>query len=260
MELAAVMPWRVRLGVRKALGATVYSGNFGKSERLLRHLGVVDPSEHLIRRAIKGVGPTLWDAMCMEARTVPGTWEQVIQMVPMDRVRSLADIGCGQENPGRVFEKMGIHCAYSDIEHFEGLDSFKGRAFKQMDFNHGLQYGDREFDYSVCVDVIEHVENTRFMCRELRRISKVGFIVATPNPVTKRSQRLLGKTGYFEWFGATDRGEPAWHINPVFPWQMVQIAKEFGMQLEISGNTRFFADHDAIDNSEALIYKFSERP
>lgn len=259
MDLAAVVPWRVRLGVRKALGTTIYSGHFNKAERLLQQLGVEGISEHLIVRAIKGVGPTLFDARCIEARTVPGTWEQVIQMMPMNRIRSIADVGCGQENPGRVFEKMGKRCAYSDIEHFEGLDSFKGRDFQQMDFNHGLKYGNGQFDYAVCIDVIEHVENTRAMCRELRRISKVGFVVATPNPVSKRSQRLLARTGFFEWFGATDRGEPAWHINPVFPWQMVQIAKEFGMDLQISGNTCFFTDHDAVDHSEALIYVFTDR-
>jgi hypothetical protein len=258
MELSAVVPWRVRLGVRKALGATIYGAHFNKAERLLQHLRVSGIGEHLITRAIKGVGPTLFDARCIEARTVPGTWEQVIQMMPMDSIQSIADVGCGQENPGRVFEKMGKACAYSDIEHFEELDGFKDRDFRQMDFNHGLQYADKQFDYAVCIDVIEHVENTRAMCRELRRISKVGFIVATPNPITKRSQRLLAKTGYFEWFGATDRGEPAWHINPVFPWQMKQIAKEFGMDYEVSGNTNFFADHDPVDHAEALIYRFTE--
>jgi hypothetical protein len=171
-------------------------------------------------------------------------------MLPVSAVKTLADVGCGQENPGRVIEKMGVVCAYSDIEPFTHIQSFK-----QMNFNSGLNYADKEFDYSVCVDVIEHVENTRFMVRELRRISKFGFIVATPNPLSMRSVRLLNRTGYFEWFA---KDEVTWHINPVFHFQMQVIADEMGMKLTISGNTCFFVDHNPIENSEALIYQFTE--
>ncbi|MDS4022222.1 MAG: hypothetical protein RKR03_17230 [Candidatus Competibacter sp.] len=113
---------------------------------------------------------------------------------------------------------------------------------------------DKEFDYAISVDVIEHLENTRQFCRELNRISRGGFIVATPNPLSKRSIRLLRNTGYFEWFA---ENEVSWHINPVFHFQMSTIADDFGMKLEISGNTCFFRDHDPIDHSEALIFKFS---
>jgi len=205
----------------------------------------------MIERGVKGLVPTIVNALCIEARTVPGTWEQVIRMLPLEGISTLADVGCGNENPGRIIEELGINCAYSDIEPFEQIENFT-----QMNFNDGIAYSDASFDYAVSVDVIEHLESTRRFCRELKRISRKGFIVTTPNPLSNRSIKLLKRTGYFEWFG---KNEVAWHINPVFHHQMRVIADEFHMDLEISGNTCFWVDHDPLRNSEALIYKFSTK-
>lgn len=247
--IADLIPWRIRLAFRSLVTATAYKEQFGAADRFLVGIGAGDARTQLIERAVRGVGPFTFNARCIEARTVPGTWEQVLRMLPKDKIKTLADIGCGNENPGHAIERLGISVEYSDIEPFTHIENFT-----QMNFNEGIRYPDAKFDYAVSIDVIEHLENTREFCRELRRISRLGFIVATPNPLSKRSLRTLRRTGYFEWYG---KNELSWHINPVFHFQMSTIAEELGMSLEMSGNTCFFKDHNAIDYAEAMIYKFS---
>lgn len=246
-----LIPWRVRLGFRQLVTNLLYHRHYDASERFLLSIGAGGAIRQLIERAVRGVEPITFNARCIEARTVPGTWEQVLKMLPRARINTLADVGCGNENPGKAIEKIGISVAYADIEPFTHI-----KNFTQMNFNEKLKYDDREFDYAVSIDVIEHLENTRGFCRELQRISQLGFIVATPNPLSKRSIALLNRTGYFEWY---EEDKLSWHINPVFHFQMSTIAEDLGMTLEISGNTCFFADHDPIDHSEALIYKFSHK-
>ncbi len=253
--LVEYMPWRVRLGFRRLITNSLCSDHYDRSERFLSELGISSLNDHLIERAVRGIAPTYVhsyvNARCIEARTVPGTWEQVIRMLPRREITTLADVGCGNENPGRILEKLGIDCAYSDIEPFTHI-----HKFTQMDFNDGIAYPDSAFDYAVSVDVIEHLESTRRFCKELKRISRKGFIVATPNPLSTRSIKLLERTGYFEWFG---KDEVTWHINPVFHHQMEVIANDFGMDFELSGNTCFWIPHDPVKNSEALIYRFGVR-
>ncbi len=253
MKLIEYIPWRVRLGLRRIITNSLYSSHYNHSERFLSELGISNLQEHLIERAVKGISHNYIyvNVRCIEARTVPGTWEQVIRMLPRVGIATLADVGCGNENPGRILEKLGIDCAYSDIEPFTHIPNFT-----RMNFNDGIAYPDLSFDYAVSVDVIEHLDSTRRFCRELKRISRKGFIVATPNPLSVRSINLLRRTGYFEWFG---KEEVTWHINPVFHHQMEVIANEFGMDYELSGNTCFWKNHDPVENSEALIYRFSVR-
>lgn len=184
------IPWRIKLGTRRILASTIYAKYYHMTESYLQKIGIADFSSHLIERTIKGVGFSLFNARCIEARTVPGTWEQVISLLPIGSIQTVADVGCGNENPGRIMEKMGLSVAYSDIENLTHIGNFC-----QMNFNDGIKYEDKSFDYAISVDVIEHLENTRQFCRELMRISRKGFIVATPNPLSKRSIKLLQKTG-----------------------------------------------------------------
>ncbi|MDS4022224.1 MAG: hypothetical protein RKR03_17240 [Candidatus Competibacter sp.] len=133
--LAELLPWRVRLTGRRLVTASFYSKYYDMSAKYLQEIGIYEPSSHLTERAIKGVGLSIFNARCIEARTVPGTWEQVIRLLPKAGIESVADIGCGNENPGRIIEKLGLKVAYSDIEPFTHIPNFR-----QMNFNEGIGY------------------------------------------------------------------------------------------------------------------------
>ena len=50
-----------------------------------------------------------------------------------------------------------------------------------VDLNNPLPYSDSSFDYVVCLDVLEHLNNPWFSMGELIRVSSRGVIISLPN-------------------------------------------------------------------------------
>jgi 2-polyprenyl-3-methyl-5-hydroxy-6-metoxy-1,4-benzoquinol methylase len=81
------------------------------------------------------------------------------------------------------------------------------------------------FDVVVAAEVIEHLENPRFMIREIFRILRPGgtAIVTTPNNETWRSLIALLVRGHFVYFGDSDY--PA-HITALLRKDFIRIFQE----------------------------------
>jgi 2-polyprenyl-3-methyl-5-hydroxy-6-metoxy-1,4-benzoquinol methylase len=89
--------------------------------------------------------------------------------------------------------------------------------------------GDAACDVIVAVEVIEHLENPRFVAAEWFRLLKPGGVVllSTPNNESWRSLLSLVFRGHFNAF--LDRGYPA-HITALLRTDLERIMAETGFE------------------------------
>jgi len=95
----------------------------------------------------------------------------------------------------------------------------------EQDLNIPLPGHDGAFDIVVAAEVIEHLENPRFMIREIFRLLRPGgtAIVTTPNNESWRSLIALLVRGHYMAFG--DSGYPA-HITALLRKDLTRIFQE----------------------------------
>ena len=95
----------------------------------------------------------------------------------------------------------------------------------EQDLNAPLPGRDGTFDVVVAPEVIEHLENPRFMLREIFRLLRSGgtAIVTTPNNESWRSLIALLVRGHFTEFG--ESGYPA-HITALLRKDFTRIFQE----------------------------------
>ena len=102
----------------------------------------------------------------------------------------------------------------------------RGKAeWIEQDLNIPVAGHDEAFDVVVAAEVIEHLENPRFMIREIFRLLRPGgaAIVTTPNNESWRSLIALLVRGHFVEFG--EAGYPA-HITALVRKDLTRIFKE----------------------------------
>ena len=100
---------------------------------------------------------------------------------------------------------------------------------ESVNLNEGLsQYPDNFFDYAICLEVLEHVENHFLVFKEIYRILKPGglFILSTPNISHIQSRILFLLFGFFAGFKPNDY--PLGHINPIYPVFLKNMLKDAG--------------------------------
>lgn len=103
-----------------------------------------------------------------------------------------------------------------------------GRAtWIEQDLNLPLSSTDGAFDVVVAAEVIEHLENPRFMIREVYRLLRPGgtAIITTPNNESWRSILALIGRGHFVAFGETCY--PA-HITALLRQDLSRMLQEAG--------------------------------
>ena len=98
----------------------------------------------------------------------------------------------------------------------------------QGDLNHPLPVADESFDTIISTEVIEHLENPRFVFREFYRLlrPKGNLIVTTPNQGSLRSLAGLLIGGHFTSF--LGQSYPA-HISALLQTDFERICTESGL-------------------------------
>jgi SAM-dependent methyltransferase len=110
-----------------------------------------------------------------------------------------------------------------------------------LNLNLGLPYKSGSFNYVVCLEGIEHIENPHHLIREFNRLLKIGgkCIISTPNVLSMRSRLSYLLYGYPNYFHLMTDVEPATgqerkidHINPITILELRYILAQTGFELE----------------------------
>ena len=135
----------------------------------------------------------------------------------------ILDVGAGSGEMARKLKAFGHETAMCDcLPAFQWADHDAG-AYTPCDLTEGLPYPDQSFDYVICLEVIEHMENPLALCRELKRVLRKGgrLFISTPNILSLRSRVKFLLDGSFVFFNYPPiewdqrEGRPNVHVYPI---------------------------------------------
>jgi SAM-dependent methyltransferase len=164
-------------------------------------------------------------------------------LAPLPR-GAVLDVPAGEGALASRILSLGFDVRCCDLH--PAIFHLPGAEIKRGDLNLALPYGERSFDYIVCVEGLEHIENPHQAFREFRRIIRPSgyLIVSIPNilNIEERLKWLLyGYTSHFkplsdahlkkvgEEFGG--REEVALHINPIAYPQLRYLLEKNGFEI-----------------------------
>jgi SAM-dependent methyltransferase len=139
---------------------------------------------------------------------------------PVGRV---LDVGAGSGGLARKLKAFGHETAMCDCLPVSQWADHDAGAYTPCDLNTGLPYPDESFDYIICLEVIEHMENPLALCRELRRVLRKGgrLFISTPNILSLKSRVKFLLDGSFVFFNYPPiewdqrDGRPNVHVYPI---------------------------------------------
>jgi SAM-dependent methyltransferase len=152
------------------------------------------------------------------------------------------DVPSGQGAISKELEKLGFKVFLGDIARQNIL--YKNWRCVQIDMEKPFPFKEKTFDYGVCVEGIEHIENPYGLVREFARVIKKGgyLIITTPNVMTIKSRlRFLfySYLDYFRYIGPIPSEErhrieehEHHHLNPLFYPEIKFILQKCGFAIE----------------------------
>ena len=170
------------------------------------------------------------------------TTEKILQTAPRGRV---LDVPAGEGALALRLQNLGFEVFCCDLytEFFKLADT----EIKCGNLDERLPYEDEFFDYVVCVEGLEHIENPANAIREFARILKAGgtLIVSVPNimNIEERLKWLFnGYTSHFKPLSQTaltdienEHGEMAkmaLHVNPIGYSEVRYLLEKGGFELQ----------------------------
>jgi len=202
---------------------------------------------------------------CLYCHAMPGTIEKVLLILDSFQVKHksnnmLLNLGGGTGQVSDMIKHIGFEVYNLDIE----VDA-ENKFNKQHNLNDfiDLPYEENSFDFVLCQEVIEHIENPWKLFRDIKRVLKDNgtLILTTPNIQSKYSKKIFSRNnfGYFNWFEEKDLN---YHINPFPFWEIELIAKKSGFLFKsLDGNGSYYFGKNSsreklVDNNENLIFVY----
>jgi SAM-dependent methyltransferase len=171
----------------------------------------------------------------------PEIHDRVAQILdPLPRGR-LLDVPSGQGALSARLKNAGFHVRACDL--YPELFRLPDIEVRRGDLSGTLPYANGEFDYVVCLEGLEHIENPHQAIREFARLLVPGghLIISTPNilNVEERAKWLLyGYTSHFKPISAEHiemrrqesggKEEVTLHINPIAYTELRYILEKCG--------------------------------
>jgi ubiquinone/menaquinone biosynthesis C-methylase UbiE len=106
----------------------------------------------------------------------------------------VVDIGCGRRSAFAEVSSEGM-----DYQDYSNI--YPGKRFTKHDISvqERLPYKDKQFHFSICSHVLEHMENPTFLLWELQRISSAGYI-EVPLPLADNLLSIDGDQYGHKWW------------------------------------------------------------
>ena len=142
---------------------------------------------------------------------------------------TVLDYGAGVGNLTRRLIDMPAFEEVFAADLFEPPSSLNVSGWFQQDLNEFIPGYDGYFDTIIASEVIEHLENPRFIARELFRLCKPGgsVVLTTPNNESIRSLMALAIRGHFVHF---DKGWYPGHITALLRKDLLRVLLEAGFE------------------------------
>lgn len=126
------------------------------------------------------------------------THQAIYELLKDEKSGYLLDAAGGDGELGKALEKAGHRVFYMD----KYADPHNIQRFVRADLNDFFPYKNEQFDFVVCAESLQYLENHERLFREFRRILKTGgsLIISFPNILTVSSRLYFLRRGYFQHF------------------------------------------------------------
>jgi len=151
-----------------------------------------------------------------------GAHETVAEIL-RDRPRGkLLDVPAGHGALAVMLRELGHEVFCCDL--YPEIFAAKDFEIKAGDLDGRLPYDDSSFDYVVCIEGLEHIENPSNAIREFSRVLRTGgtLVVSVPN--------IMNLEERFKWLFAGYTS----HFKPLSAEARAAIAKEYGGMEEVA--------------------------
>lgn len=166
---------------------------------------------------------------------------------------SVLDIGCGRGHFGLLLKSMGK--SYVGVDMSESVKICKERGLEAYSADvekEKLPFETNSFDMVLCLEVIEHFNNTEFLLSEIRRVIKnKGFlIISTPNvfmPSWRIRELIFRNNKVRELITGSNRINEDYKHSKLFNrTELIKILNSSGFEVLLSNYIRIFFPFDDI--------------
>lgn len=173
--------------------------------------------------------------------TAKGVHEKVIECMKGFGRGTILDAPSGQGALSKDLDALGFKLFLGDIRR-ENILYRNGRCI-QFDLNKFFPFKDGAFDYVICVEGIEHIENPHHLINVFARLVRQDgyLVITTPNVMTIKSRLKFLFYSYLDFFkdfdplplGEKNKMEADYqqHINPIFYAEMKFILEKYGFKI-----------------------------
>ncbi len=170
---------------------------------------------------------------------------ETVERLLADRPRGrLLDVPTGEGALAKRLIAKGFDTVCADL--YPEIFKLDGTLFEKVDLDGPLPFSDASFDYVVCVEGLEHVENPANAIREFSRVLKPGatLVVSVPNILNIEERLRWLVSGYTSHFKPLSRDvlasisdefggmeEIALHVNPIGYSEVRYLLEKYGFTL-----------------------------
>ncbi|MBI5970726.1 MAG: class I SAM-dependent methyltransferase [Deltaproteobacteria bacterium] len=162
----------------------------------------------------------------------------------------LLDAGSGKDTIAGVLRAMGFAVVSLDL--YDTPKSSGGdyhlRRFIRADLNAPLPFADAVFDYVLCSESLQYLDNHALVFKEFARVLTKGghLIISIPNVLCASSRVYFLRRGYYPSFKPVrtvdaSKGWDAAVYNPISLVEIYAYGRRFGLEIKKVAASRFKA-------------------